>query len=93
MHFILIKPVFIDHLSYVTLFQCSHGRSYKIGFCNTGLANLTCLIQIPVNSKQKNGPLDVHYRHVSLFIYMVSVPVSYTDEGPGWLNELGSWIT
>jgi hypothetical protein len=30
-HFILIKPVFIDHLSYVTLFQCSPGRSHKNG--------------------------------------------------------------
>ena len=28
-HFILIKPVFSDHLSYVTLFQCSLGRSHK----------------------------------------------------------------
>ena len=31
MHFISIKPVLSDYLSYVTLFQCSHGRSYKTG--------------------------------------------------------------
>jgi hypothetical protein len=31
MHFILIKPVFSDHLSYVTLFQCSLERSHKTG--------------------------------------------------------------
>ena len=31
MHFILIKPVFSDHLSYVTLFQSSQGRSHKTG--------------------------------------------------------------
>ena len=29
MHFILIKPVFSDHLSYMTLFQSSQGRSHK----------------------------------------------------------------
>ena len=31
MHFILIKPVLSVHLSYVTLFQCSLGRSHKTG--------------------------------------------------------------
>jgi hypothetical protein len=33
-HFILrvIKPVFSDRLSYVTLFQCSLGRPHKTGF-------------------------------------------------------------
>jgi hypothetical protein len=30
-HFILINPVFSDHLSYMTLFQSSHGRSHKTG--------------------------------------------------------------
>jgi hypothetical protein len=30
-HFILIKPVSSDHLSYVTLFQCSFGRSHMTG--------------------------------------------------------------
>jgi hypothetical protein len=30
-HFISIKPVFSNHLSYVTLFQCSHGRLHKTG--------------------------------------------------------------
>jgi hypothetical protein len=30
-HFILIKPALSDHLSYVTLFQCSLGRSHKTG--------------------------------------------------------------
>ena len=29
-HFILIKPVLSDHLSYVTLFHCSLGRSLKV---------------------------------------------------------------
>ena len=29
MHFTLIKPLFSDHLFYVTLFQCSLGRSHK----------------------------------------------------------------
>ena len=29
MHFILIKPVVIDHMSYVTLFKYSLGRSHK----------------------------------------------------------------
>ena len=31
MHFISIIPVLSDHLSYVTIFQYSHGRSYKTG--------------------------------------------------------------
>jgi len=31
-HFILIKPVLSDHLSYVTLCQCSIGMSHKTGF-------------------------------------------------------------
>ena len=31
LHFILIKPVFRDHMSYVTLFQCSLWRSHKTG--------------------------------------------------------------
>jgi len=26
MHFILIKPVFSDHMSYLTIFQCSLRR-------------------------------------------------------------------
>jgi len=30
-HFISIKPVLSDHLSYVTIFHCSLGRSQKIG--------------------------------------------------------------
>jgi len=30
-HFILIKPVLSDHLSYVTLFQRSLGRSHNMG--------------------------------------------------------------
>ena len=30
-HFISIKPVLSDHLSYVTIFHCSRGRSYKTG--------------------------------------------------------------
>ena len=31
MHFISIKPVLSDHLSYVTIFHCSSGRSHKTG--------------------------------------------------------------
>ena len=31
MHFILNKPVYSDHLSYVTIFQCSLWRSHKAG--------------------------------------------------------------
>ena len=30
-HFILIKPVLSNHLSYLTLFLCSLGRSHKTG--------------------------------------------------------------
>jgi hypothetical protein len=30
-HFISIKPVLSDHLSYVTIFHCSLGRSQKTG--------------------------------------------------------------
>ena len=40
LHFILIKPVLNDHLSYVTIFQCSHGRSYKTGDKH---GNYTCI--------------------------------------------------
>ena len=31
MHCILTKPVFSDHLCYVTIFQCSLGKSHKTG--------------------------------------------------------------
>jgi hypothetical protein len=30
-HFISIKPVLSDHLSYVAIFHCSIGRSHKTG--------------------------------------------------------------
>jgi hypothetical protein len=30
-HLILIKPVVSNHLSYVTIFQCTLGRSHKTG--------------------------------------------------------------
>jgi hypothetical protein len=30
-HFISIEFVLSDHLSYVTIFDCSHGRSHKTG--------------------------------------------------------------
>jgi hypothetical protein len=30
-HFISIKPVLNDHLSYLTIFHCSLGRSHKTG--------------------------------------------------------------
>lgn len=32
MHFIIIEPVYSDHMFYVTLFQYSLGRSHKTGF-------------------------------------------------------------
>ena len=31
MHFLSTKPVLNDHLSYVTIFHCSLGRSHKTG--------------------------------------------------------------
>ena len=41
-HFILIKPVFSDHLSYVTLFQYSCGGSQKTGYLKSQYGE-TCL--------------------------------------------------
>jgi hypothetical protein len=26
-------------------------------------------------------------------MFAVTTPFSWREEGPGWLNELGSWIT
>ena len=38
MQIILIKPVFSDHLSYVTLFQCYLGRSHETGLTMSATA-------------------------------------------------------
>ena len=50
MHFISITPVLSDHLSYVTIFHCSLGRSHK-----TGLAvhlKLNAVIWLAIKSCQ-----------------------------------------
>ena len=53
MHFILVKPVFSDHLSYVTIFQCSIGGSHKTGLTVQVLtykdALITCSDIVDVN--------------------------------------------
>jgi hypothetical protein len=41
-HFIIIKPVFSDHLFYVTLFQCFPGRSHKTGLTCTKWPPVLC---------------------------------------------------
>jgi hypothetical protein len=40
-HFISIKPVLSNHLSYVTIFHCSLGRSHKIGLTVSNLVHTT----------------------------------------------------
>jgi len=46
MHSILIKPVFSDHLSYVTLSWCSLEKSHQAGLTALALA----AIQVSINS-------------------------------------------
>jgi hypothetical protein len=42
-HFISIKPVLNGHLSYVTIFHCYLGRSYKTGLTVYLIYSQTCL--------------------------------------------------
>jgi hypothetical protein len=42
-HFLSIKPVLSDHLSYVTTFYCSLGGSHKTGFCISTEIVWSCL--------------------------------------------------
>jgi hypothetical protein len=57
-HFILIKPVFSDHLCYVTLFQCSLGKSHKTGL--TVSSNFSCKrFFFPICCRSLNSNCDL----------------------------------
>jgi hypothetical protein len=52
-HFILIKPVLSDHLSYVTIFHCSFGRSHKTGL--TVITHFCMSIDLQLNLIMSNS--------------------------------------
>ena len=60
----LIKPVFSDHLSYVTLFQCSFGKSHKISLTVITIF-MNCKLQLCWRTRlrnRKHGNLSLlHY--------------------------------
>jgi hypothetical protein len=51
-HYILIKPVLSDHLSYVTLFQCSLGRLHKTGLAVPAEGYSCITFHHPINGRQ-----------------------------------------
>jgi hypothetical protein len=64
----LIKPVFSDHLSYVTLFQCSLGRSHRIGLTVITIFRI-CKLQLCWNTRwRKKKTWNLSFLHYLCYI-------------------------
>ena len=82
LHFV-IKPVYSNHMSYMTLFQCSLGRSYKTGLivCPCNIFNVLNEVgTVLLNYSRRNKLLSScsqTYVIFKLLIFLLVVKIKY----------------